>query len=124
MAEFDRKEIILIFTFWIFCPTLDMVTDMNMAYRLFRGPSPDLWVSGGMSDKVNEIKHCNAFASCSDQLPRNLILARYETIAQGTECMLYKAYVPANKVLESSWNCTQAKFYLDDRQTHRYFSCS
>ena len=60
MAEFDRKEVILIFTFWIFCPTLDMVTDMNMAYRLFRGPSPDLWVSGGMSDKVNEIKHCNA----------------------------------------------------------------
>ena len=98
MAEFDRKEVILIFTFWIFCPTLDMVTDMNMAYRLFRGPSPDLWVSGGMSDKVNEIKHCNAFASCSDQLPRNLILA---STARKLNFIL-----------------------MTDRQTHRYISCS
>ena len=47
MAEFDRKEIDLLVTFWIFCPTLDMVTDMNMVIRLFRGPSQDLWVSGG-----------------------------------------------------------------------------
>jgi len=49
MAEFDRRELILMLTFWIFCPTLDMVTDMNMVIRLFRGPSPDLWVSGGNS---------------------------------------------------------------------------
>ena len=47
MAEFERKDMILMLTFWILCPTLDMVTDMNMVIRLFRGPSPDLWVSGG-----------------------------------------------------------------------------
>ena len=47
MAEFERKEIILMSTFWILCPTIDMVTDMNMVIQLFRGPSPDLWVSGG-----------------------------------------------------------------------------
>ena len=52
MAEFDRKEIVLLVTFWIFCPTLDMVTDMNMVIRLFRGPSPDLWVSGGKSNRL------------------------------------------------------------------------
>ena len=47
MAEFTKKEFILILTFWIFTPTIDMVTDLNMAIRLFRGPCPDLWVSGG-----------------------------------------------------------------------------
>ena len=52
MAEFDRREIILMVIFWIFCPTLDMVTDMKMVIRLFRGPSPELLVSGGKSDKL------------------------------------------------------------------------
>ena len=47
MAEFNKKELVLILIFWILCPTLDMVTDMNLAIRLFRGPSPDLRVSGG-----------------------------------------------------------------------------
>ena len=56
MAEFDRKEIVLLVTFWIFCPTLDMVTDMNMAIRLFRGPRPDLWVSGGKSHRLSIVK--------------------------------------------------------------------
>ena len=56
MAEFDRKEIVLLVTFWIFCPTLDMVTDMNMVIRLFRGPSPDLWVSGGKSHRLSIVK--------------------------------------------------------------------
>ena len=50
MAEFTKKELILILTFWIFTPTIDMVTDLNMAIRLFRGPSPDLRVSGGKPD--------------------------------------------------------------------------
>ena len=43
MAEFDRK----LLTFWIFVPTLDMISDMNMVIRLFRGPEPDLVLSGG-----------------------------------------------------------------------------
>ena len=47
MAEFDRKSCILILTFWIFVPTLDMISDMTMVIRLFRGPSRDLVVSGG-----------------------------------------------------------------------------
>ena len=47
MAEFDRKLFILIVTFWIFVPTLDMVSDMTMVIRLFRGPEPDLVLSGG-----------------------------------------------------------------------------
>ena len=47
MAEFDRKLLILILTFWIFVPTLDMVSDMTMVIRLFRGPEPDLVLSGG-----------------------------------------------------------------------------
>ena len=47
MAEFDRKLVILILTFWIFVPTLDMVSDMTMVIRLFRGPEPDLFLSGG-----------------------------------------------------------------------------
>ena len=29
MAEYDRKLLILIVTFWIFVPTLDMVSDMT-----------------------------------------------------------------------------------------------
>ena len=49
MAEFNRKQLVLILIFWILCPTLDMVTDMNLAIRLFRGPGPDLRVSGGKS---------------------------------------------------------------------------
>ena len=47
MTEFDRKLLILILTFWIFVPTLDMVSDMTMVIRLFRGPEPDLVLSGG-----------------------------------------------------------------------------
>ena len=47
MAEYDRKLLILIVTFWIFVPTLDMVSDMTMVIRLFRGPEPDLVLSGG-----------------------------------------------------------------------------
>ena len=47
MAEFDRRIFILILTFWIFVPTLDMISDMTMVIRLFRGPSPNLVVSGG-----------------------------------------------------------------------------
>ena len=47
MAEFDRKLFILIVTFWIFVPTLDMVSDMTMVIRLFRGPEPDQVLSGG-----------------------------------------------------------------------------
>ena len=47
MAEFDRKLLILILTFWIFVPTLDVISDMNMVIRLFRGPEPDLVLSGG-----------------------------------------------------------------------------
>ena len=47
MEEFDRKLVILILTFWIFVPTLDMVSDMTMVIRLFRGPEPDLVLSGG-----------------------------------------------------------------------------
>ena len=49
-------------TFWILCPTLDMLTDMNMVIQLFRGPSPDLWVSGGKTimsyEASNKIKIC------------------------------------------------------------------
>ena len=41
MAEFNRKLVILILTFWIFVPTLDMVSDMTMVIRLFRGPELD-----------------------------------------------------------------------------------
>ena len=47
MGEFDRKVCILILTFWIFVPTLDMISDMTMVIRLFRGPDPDLVLSGG-----------------------------------------------------------------------------
>ena len=49
MAEYDRKLLILIVTFWIFVPTLDMVSDMTMpmVIGLFRGPEPDLVLSGG-----------------------------------------------------------------------------
>ena len=47
MAEFDRRIFILILTFWIFVPTLDMISDMTMVIRLFRGPNPDQVVSGG-----------------------------------------------------------------------------
>ena len=47
MADFDRKTFILILTFWIFVPTMDMVSDMTMVIRLFRGPNPDQVVSGG-----------------------------------------------------------------------------
>ena len=47
MADFDRKTCILILTFWIFVPTMDMVSDMTMVIRLFRGPNPDQVVSGG-----------------------------------------------------------------------------
>ena len=47
MAEFDRKLLILILTFWIFVPSLDMISDMTMVIRLFRGPEPDLVLSGG-----------------------------------------------------------------------------
>ena len=61
MAEFDRKELILILTFWIFCPTLDMVTDMKMVVKLFSGPNPDLWVSGSKSLKMKEKKQIESF---------------------------------------------------------------
>ena len=47
MAEFDRKLLILILTFWIFVPSLDMISDMTMVIRLFMGPEPDLVLSGG-----------------------------------------------------------------------------
>ena len=47
MEEFNRKLVILILIFWIFVPTLDMVSDMTMVIRLFRGPEPDLILSGG-----------------------------------------------------------------------------
>ena len=57
MAEFERKEMILMLTFWILCPTLDMVTDMNMVIQLFRGPSPDLWVSGGKTIMSYEVSN-------------------------------------------------------------------
>ena len=53
MAEFDRKTCVLILMFWILVPTLDMVTDVTMVIRLFRGPSPDLVVSGG--EVINEM---------------------------------------------------------------------
>ena len=47
MGEFDRKVCILILTFWIFVPSLDMISDMTMVIRLVRGPDPDLVLSGG-----------------------------------------------------------------------------
>ena len=61
MADFDRKEMILILTFWIFCPTIDMVTDMKMVVKLFTGPNPDLWVSGSKSLKKKEQKQSESF---------------------------------------------------------------
>ena len=62
MAEFDRRIFILILTFWIFVPTLDMISDMTMVIRLFRGPNPDLVVSGG---RCEDSKFClqNNFSS-------------------------------------------------------------
>ena len=47
MAEFNRKLLILIISFWICVPTLDMVSDMTMVIKLFKGPQPDLILSGG-----------------------------------------------------------------------------
>ena len=47
MADFDLKLLILILIFWIFVPTLDMISDMTMVIRLFMGPEPDLVLSGG-----------------------------------------------------------------------------
>ena len=47
MATFDKITFILISTFWIFVPTVDIISDLAMVTRLFRGPDPDLVVSGG-----------------------------------------------------------------------------
>ena len=65
MADFDRKTCILILTFWIFVPTMDMVSDMTMVIRLFRGPNPDQVVSGGEFNHVLSsfwifLHHCQA----------------------------------------------------------------
>ena len=47
MASFDRKTCVLILIFWICVPTVDIVSDLTMVYKLFKGPDEDLWVSGG-----------------------------------------------------------------------------
>ena len=57
MSDFDRKLLIIIVTFWIFVPTLDMISDMAMVIRLFMGPEPGLVLSGGQWTNVN----CSSF---------------------------------------------------------------
>ena len=47
MANFDRKTFVMIMIFWICVPTVDIVSDLTMVYRLFKGPDNNLWVSGG-----------------------------------------------------------------------------
>ena len=47
MTNFDRKTFVMILTFWIFVPTVDIISDLTMVHKLFKGPDQDLWVSGG-----------------------------------------------------------------------------
>ena len=51
MANFDRKTCVMILTFWIFVPTVDIISDLTMVHKLFKGPDQDLWVSGGWMGK-------------------------------------------------------------------------
>ena len=65
MSNFDKKLLIIIVTFWIFVPTLDMISDMTMVIRLFMGPEPELVLSGGQWTDVN----CSSFL-----LPSSVLL--------------------------------------------------
>ena len=48
MANFDRKTCVMILIFWLCVPTVDIISDLTIVHKMFRGPDINLWVSGGM----------------------------------------------------------------------------
>lgn len=48
MANFDRKTCVMILIFWLCVPTVDIISDLTMVHKMFRGPDNSLWVSGGL----------------------------------------------------------------------------
>ena len=51
MANFDRKTCVMILIFWLCVPTVDIISDLTMVHKMFRGPDNSLWVSGGLLRK-------------------------------------------------------------------------
>ena len=47
MEALTKQTCVLIIIFWVVAPTFDLYSDILLITKLFRGPEPDQFVSGG-----------------------------------------------------------------------------